>query len=199
MTSVVAPATGSALERFLIAASLQRRSRSCKARPHGRISDQNIFDGLAWGTRIANVRHRIVNISAGGDDMCELSQRSDSPACEDCTRHGITSSALSATPAPAGPSGLPAASAPVGDLGRRSRRPDSLNRAKRGMYRSLLRPTIDGLQKPESFASSTGCGTILPGTPTASRPSCSGGSNRSEDKTTCTGIIQANAGIGSRS
>ena len=45
---------------------------------------------------------------------------------------------------------------------------NSLNRAKRGMYRSSYGPTIDGLQKPEVIASSIWVpAPILPGTPTA--------------------------------
>jgi serine protease AprX len=45
---------------------------------------------------------------------------------------------------------------------------NSINRAKRGMYRSSYGPTIDGLQKPEVIASSIWIpAPILPGTPTA--------------------------------
>src|ERR1051326_2871928 len=45
---------------------------------------------------------------------------------------------------------------------------NSLNRAKRGMYRSSYGPTIDGLQKPEVIAPSIWLAApILPGTPTA--------------------------------
>ncbi|MBP9110141.1 MAG: S8 family serine peptidase, partial [Pyrinomonadaceae bacterium] len=45
---------------------------------------------------------------------------------------------------------------------------NSINRAKRGMYRSSYGPTIDGLQKPEVIASSIWIpAPILPNTPTA--------------------------------
>jgi serine protease AprX len=63
---------------------------------------------------------------------------------------------------------LPPASAPssiaVGGLDDQN----SLDRAKRGMYRSSYGPTIDGLQKPEVIAPGIWvAGPILPNTPTA--------------------------------
>jgi serine protease AprX len=63
---------------------------------------------------------------------------------------------------------MPPASAPsciaVGGLDDNN----SLNRAKRGMYRSSYGPTVDGLQKPEVIASSIWVpAPILPNTPTA--------------------------------
>jgi serine protease AprX len=63
---------------------------------------------------------------------------------------------------------FPPASAPsciaVGGLDDKN----SINRAKRGMYRSSYGPTIDGLQKPEVIAPSIWVpAPILPNTPTA--------------------------------
>jgi serine protease AprX len=65
---------------------------------------------------------------------------------------------------------LPPASAPssiaVGGLDDQN----SLDRAKRGMYRSSYGPTIDGLQKPEVIAPGIWvAGPILPNTPTAAQ------------------------------
>ncbi|HBE82211.1 MAG TPA: serine protease, partial [Blastocatellia bacterium] len=49
---------------------------------------------------------------------------------------------------------------------------NSMNRAKRGMYRSSYGPTIDGLQKPEVIAPSIWVpAPILPNTPTAQQAS----------------------------
>src|SRR5205085_6312142 len=63
---------------------------------------------------------------------------------------------------------LPPASSPaaiaVGGLDDQN----SLDRARRGMYRSSYGPTVDGLQKPEVIAPGIWvAGPILPGTPTA--------------------------------
>jgi len=42
------PATARSRTGFYRGIASEANCRSCKARPHGRISDQNIFDGLAW-------------------------------------------------------------------------------------------------------------------------------------------------------
>jgi serine protease AprX len=67
---------------------------------------------------------------------------------------------------------VPPASAPsaiaVGGLDDKN----SMNRAKRGMYRSSYGPTVDGLQKPEVIAPSIWVpAPILPNTPTAQQAS----------------------------
>ena len=112
---------------------------------------------------------QIVNISAGGD--FERSYLS-SPLCQTVERavsEGliVVCAVGNAGMAPGHPV-LPPASSPsaisVGGLDDQN----SLDRAKRGMYRSSYGPTIDGLQKPEVIAPSIWVAApILPHTPTA--------------------------------
>jgi serine protease AprX len=112
---------------------------------------------------------RIVNISAGGDfeqpyldnSLCQLVERT--------VRAGVTvvCAVGNAGMMPGHPV-LPPASAPaaisVGGLDDQN----SLDRARRGMYRSSYGPTVDGLQKPEVIAPGIWvAGPILPHTPTA--------------------------------
>jgi serine protease AprX len=136
----------------------------------GRIKDEDIFVGLEW---VLDNREkygiRIVNISAGGDD--EQSYLTDplSQIVEDCTRAGIAvvCAVGNAGHLPNHPV-VPPASAPssiaVGGLDDNN----SLDRARRGMYRSSYGPTVDGLQKPEVIAPSIWVpAPILPNTPTA--------------------------------
>jgi serine protease AprX len=88
---------------------------------------------------------------------------------EECTRQGIVvvCAVGNAGHLPTHPV-FPPASAPsaiaVGGLDDQN----SLNRARRGMYRSSYGPTVDGLQKPEIIAPSIWVpAPILPNTPTA--------------------------------
>jgi serine protease AprX len=136
----------------------------------GRIPESNIETGLRWV--FANQEKydiRVVNISAGGDfeqaylhnRLCQL--------VEDVVKSGVTvvCAVGNAGLLPGHPV-LPPASAPssiaVGGLDDQN----SLDRAKRGMYRSSYGPTIDGLQKPEVIAPGIWvAGPILPNTPTA--------------------------------
>jgi serine protease AprX len=110
-----------------------------------------------------------VNISAGGDEQVSYIDDPLSRAVEDCTRAGITvvCAVGNAGHLPNHPV-VPPASAPsciaVGGLDD----DNSLNRARRGMYRSSYGPTVDGLQKPEVIAPSIWVpAPILPNTPTA--------------------------------
>jgi serine protease AprX len=136
----------------------------------GRIPESNIETGLRWV--FANKEKydiRVVNISAGGDfeqpylnnSLCQLVER--------VVKLGVTvvCAVGNAGLLPGHPV-LPPASAPssiaVGGLDDQN----SLDRAKRGMYRSSYGPTIDGLQKPEVIAPGIWvAGPILPNTPTA--------------------------------
>jgi len=139
---------------------------------------------------------KVVNISAGGDD--ELSYLHDplSQAVEECSAAGITvvCAVGNAGHHPDHPV-VPPASAPsciaVGGLDDNN----SINRAKRGMYRSSYGPTIDGLQKPEVIASSIWIpAPILPNTPTAQQAELLERLDKASDDELHP-IIDANAGI----
>ncbi len=170
MTSVVAAGDGSLSNGFYRGIARDADVALVKLARTGRITEQNILDGLAWVLKNrAKYNIRIVNISAGGDD--EQSYLTDplSQIVEECSSMGITvvcavGNAGHTSDHPV----FPPASAPsciaVGGLDDHN----SMNRAKRGMYRSSYGPTIDGLQKPEVIASSIWIpAPILPGTPTA--------------------------------
>ncbi|MBX3298160.1 MAG: S8 family serine peptidase [Acidobacteria bacterium] len=170
MTSVVAAGNGSLSNGFYRGLAHEADVVLVKLARTGRITDQNILDGLNW---VLENRERygirIVNISAGGDDETSYLHDPLSQAVEACSALGIT------VVCAVGNSGhlphhpvVPPASAPssiaVGGLDDKN----SINRAKRGMYRSSYGPTIDGLQKPEVIASSIWVpAPILPNTPTA--------------------------------
>ncbi|MGZ5484002.1 MAG: S8 family serine peptidase, partial [Pyrinomonadaceae bacterium] len=136
----------------------------------GRISEEQIRRGLEWVLEHRE-RHniRVVNISAGGDFDESYITNELSQAVEACTREGliIVCAVGNAGHIPGHPV-LPPASAPsciaVGGLDDQN----SLDRARRGMYRSSYGPTIDGLQKPELIAPGIWVAApILPHTPTA--------------------------------
>jgi serine protease AprX len=136
----------------------------------GRISENNIETGLSWV--LANKDKydiRIVNISAGGDFEQSYLTNSLCRLVEETVKAGLTvvCAVGNAGLAPGHPV-LPPASSPaaiaVGGLDDQN----SLDRARRGMYRSSYGPTIDGLQKPEVIAPGIWvAGPILPHTPTA--------------------------------
>lgn len=170
MTSVVAAGNGSLSNGFYRGMAPDSDVVLVKLARTGRITDQNIQDGLEW---VLENRQKygikVVNISAGGDE--ELSYLHDplSQVVEECSAAGITvvCAVGNAGHLPNHPV-VPPASAPsciaVGGLDDNN----SINRAKRGMYRSSYGPTIDGLQKPEIIASSIWIpAPILPNTPTA--------------------------------
>ena len=174
MTSVVAAGNGSLSNGFYRGLAPESDVVLIKLARTGRITDQNILDGLEWV--LANrERHRIrvVNISAGGDDEQHYLTDPLSQAVERCTAAGITvvCAVGNAGHLPNHPV-VPPASAPsaiaVGGLDDKN----SMNRAKRGMYRSSYGPTVDGLQKPEVIAPSIWVpAPILPNTPTAQQAS----------------------------
>ena len=170
MTSVVAAGNGSLSNGFYRGIASDADVVLVKLARTGRITDQNIEDGLAWVLENRK-RHniRVVNISAGGD--YEKSYLNDplSQAVEACSAVGIVvvCAVGNAGHLPTHPV-MPPASAPsciaIGGLDDNN----SINRAKRGMYRSSYGPTLDGLQKPEVIASSIWVpAPILPNTPTA--------------------------------
>lgn len=170
MTSVVAAGNGSLSNGFYRGIAPDAEVVLVKLARTGRITDQNIQDGLEWV--LANrekYKIRIVNISAGGDDEQSYLHDPLSKVVEECSAAGITVvCAVGNTGHLPNHPVVPPASAPsciaVGGLDDNN----SINRAKRGMYRSSYGPTIDGLQKPEIIASSIWIpAPILPNTPTA--------------------------------
>lgn len=170
MTSVVAAGNGSLSNGFYRGIAKDSEVVLVKLARTGRITSENIQEGLEWVLRNRErFRVRIINISAGGDD--EESYLTDplSQTVERCVEAGITvvCAVGNAGHMPNHPV-YPPASAPsciaVGGLDDNN----SMNRAKRGMYRSSYGPTSDGFQKPEIIAPSIWVpAPILPNTPTA--------------------------------
>lgn len=170
MTSVVAAGNGSLSNGFYRGIAKDSKVVLVKLARTGRISDDDILQGLEWV--IENREKygiRIVNISAGGDYEKSYLDDPLSQTVERCSALGITvvCAVGNAGHLPNHPV-FPPASAPsciaVGGLDDNN----SINRAKRGMYRSSYGPTFDGLQKPEVIAPSIWVpAPILPNTPTA--------------------------------
>ena len=170
MTSVVAAGNGSLSNGFYRGLAPGSDVVLVKLARTGRITDDDILVGLEW---VLENREkygiRVVNISAGGDDEQSYLNDPLSQMVEQCTRAGIVvvCAVGNAGHLPNHPV-VPPASAPssisVGGLDDNN----SLDRARRGMYRSSYGPTIDGLQKPEVIAPSIWVpAPILPNTPTA--------------------------------
>jgi len=170
MTSVVAAGNGHLSDGFYRSIASEAKVVLVKIGKTGRIPESNIETGLRWIFENRDkYKIRIVNISAGGD--FEQSYLSN-PLCqlvEKVVGAGVTvvCAVGNAGLAPGHPV-LPPASAPssiaVGGLDDQN----SLDRARRGMYRSSYGPTVDGLQKPEVIAPGIWvAGPILPHTPTA--------------------------------
>src|SRR2546425_7347614 len=170
MTSVVATGNGGLSEGFYRGIASDSNLVLVKVGRTGRISEAQIQKGLEWVLDHAvEFKIRVVNISAGGDFQESYLTNSLSQTVERCTRAGLTivCAVGNAGHLPGHPV-LPPASAPsciaVGGLDDQN----SLDRARRGMYRSSYGPTIDGLQKPEVIAPGIWVAApILPRTPTA--------------------------------
>ena len=170
MTSVVAAGNGYLSDGFYRGLAPESNLVLVKIGNARHIPDEDIDRGLQWVLKHREeFRIQIVNISAGGD--FEKSYLA-SPLCQTVERavsEGliVVCAVGNAGMAPGHPV-LPPASSPsaisVGGLDDQN----SLDRAKRGMYRSSYGPTIDGLQKPEVIAPSIWVAApILPHTPTA--------------------------------
>ena len=170
MTSVVAAGNGSLSNGFYRGLAPDADVVLIKLATTGRIRDENIQAGLEY---VLENRERfgirVANISAGGDDESSYLDDPLSQTVEECVREGITvvCAVGNAGHLPNHPI-FPPASAPssiaVGGLDDQN----SINRARRGMYRSSFGPTVDGLQKPEIIAPSIWVpAPILPNTPTA--------------------------------
>lgn len=169
MTSVVATGNGGA-EGFYRGIASEANVVLVKIGRTHRISEDQIQKGLEWVLAHAEEHQiRLVNISAGGDFEDTYLTNPLSQTVERCVKAGVTvvCAVGNAGYVPGHPV-LPPASAPsciaVGGLDDRN----SLDRARRGMYRSSYGPTIDGLQKPEVIAPGIWVAApILPQTPTA--------------------------------
>lgn len=170
MTSVVAAGNGYLSDGFYRAIAPDANVVLVKIGKSGHIPERDIERGLQWVLdNRAEYDIRIVNISAGGD--FEQSYLAN-PLCrtvERAVQEGIVviCAVGNAGMSPGHPV-LPPASSPsviaVGGLDDQN----SLDRARRGMYRSSYGPTIDGLQKPEVIAPGIWVAApILPHTPTA--------------------------------
>lgn len=170
MTSVVAAGNGYLSDGLYRSIAPEAKVVLVKIGKTGHIPEINIEKGLRWV--LANkekYRIQIVNISAGGDFEQPYLRNSLCQLVEETVKAGLTvvCAVGNAGLAPGHPV-LPPASAPssiaVGGLDDQN----SLDRARRGMYRSSYGPTIDGLQKPEVIAPGIWvAGPILPHTPTA--------------------------------
>ena len=170
MTSVVASGNGYLSDGFYRGIAPGSNLVLVKIGKSGHIPDEQIEIGLQWVLKHReSYGIRVVNISAGGDfEQSYLT----SPLCQTIERavsEGIVvvCAVGNAGMAPGHPV-LPPACSPsaisVGGLDDQN----SLDRARRGMYRSSYGPTIDGLQKPEVIAPGIWVAApILPHTPTA--------------------------------
>src|ERR1041384_1264390 len=170
MTSVVAAGNGHLSDGLFRSIAPEANVVLVKIGKTGRIPESNIETGLRWV--FANRKKydiRIINISAGGDFEQSYLNNSLCQLVEEVVKAGMTVvCAVGNAGLSRGHPVLPPASAPssiaVGGLDDQN----SLDRARRGMYRSSYGPTIDGLQKPEVIAPGIWvAGPILPHTPTA--------------------------------
>lgn len=170
MTSVVAAGNGHLSDGLYRGIASEANLVLVKIGKTGRIPESNIETGLRWVFENKDKYGiRVVNISAGGDFEQTYLHNSLCQLVEEVVKAGLTvvCAVGNAGLAPGHPV-LPPASAPssiaVGGLDDQN----SLDRARRGMYRSSYGPTIDGLQKPEVIAPGIWvAGPILPHTPTA--------------------------------
>jgi serine protease AprX len=197
MTSVVAAGNGSLSNGFYRGIAPDSEVVLVKLARTGRISEQDIQDGLEW---VLDHRERynirIVNISAGGDFEQSYLHDPLSQVVEECAAQGIVvvCAVGNAGHLPNHPV-FPPASSPstiaVGGLDDHN----SINRAKRGMYRSSYGPTLDGLQKPEVIAQSIWVpAPILPNTPTAQQAQFLEKLDKADDSDLHS-IIEANPGV----
>lgn len=170
MTSVVAAGNGALSHGFYRGIAHESNVVLVKIGRTGGIPEENIERGLRWiMEHRAEYGIRIVNISAGGDYEADYLHNALAQTVEEAVREGlIVVCAVGNAGMMPGHPVLPPASAPsaiaVGGLDDQN----SLDRARRGMYRSSYGPTIDGLQKPEVIAPGIWVpAPILPHTPTA--------------------------------
>ncbi|HEY9285738.1 MAG TPA: S8 family serine peptidase [Pyrinomonadaceae bacterium] len=184
MTSVVAAGNGALSNGFYRSIAPAANVVLVKVSASGRISEENIQEGLEWVLEHrAEYGVRVVNISAGGDYQSSYLTNELCQTVERAVREGlvVVCAAGNAGHEPGHPV-LPPASSPssiaVGGLDDQN----SLDRARRGMYRSSYGPTVDGLQKPELIAPGIWVpAPILPHTPTAAAAELYATLDRAED------------------
>ncbi|MDT5293246.1 MAG: serine protease AprX [Acidobacteriota bacterium] len=170
MTSVVAAGNGALSGGFFRGLAPDCNVVLVKVSKSGHIPEKNIERGLKWVLENRERYHiRVVNISAGGDEEQSYLDNPLSQTVERAVRAGliVVCAVGNAGWSPGHPV-LPPASSPssiaVGGLDDRN----SLDPARRSMYRSSYGPTFDGLQKPEVIAPGIWVpAPILPQTPTA--------------------------------
>jgi serine protease AprX len=170
MTSVVAAGNGALSGGFFRGLAPDANVVLVKVSKSGHIPEKNIERGLRWVVENRErYRIRVVNISAGGDSEQTYLENSLCQTVERAVRSGlVVVCAVGNAGAEPGHPVLPPASSPssiaVGGLDDQN----SLDRARRGMYRSSYGPTFDGLQKPDVIAPGIWVpAPILPHTPTA--------------------------------
>jgi serine protease AprX len=197
MTSVVATGNGGLADGFYRGIASEANVVLVKIGRTGRISENQIQQGLEWVLAHREEHQiRVINISAGGDFEESYLTNPLSQTVERCALAGLTvvCAVGNAGHVPGHPV-LPPASAPsciaVGGLDDRN----SLDRARRGMYRSSYGPTNDGLQKPELIAPGIWVAApILPHTPTAEEAELYSKLDAADDQDLCA-ILESNAGI----
>lgn len=197
MTSVVAAGNGHLSEGFYRGMAPGANLVLVKIGKTGRIPEENIQRGLEW--ILAHRKDygiRVINISAGGDFVQSYLHNPLSHLVESAVKDGmIIVCAVGNAGMARGHPVLPPASSPsaiaVGGLDDQN----SLDRARRGMYRSSYGPTIDGLQKPEVIAPGIWVAApILPHTPTADEAHLYTELDAAQDAA-LPSIIEAHAGI----
>lgn len=197
MTSVVAAGNGSLSQGFYRGIAPDSNVVLVKLAKSGRILEHAIETGLKWVLEHREQYNiRIVNISAGGDREQSYLHNSLCKTVEKAVRQGlIVVCAVGNAGLQPGHPVLPPASSPsciaVGGLDDQN----SMDRARRGMYRSSYGPTIDGLQKPEVIAPGIWVpAPILPNTPTAEQAELLAQLDAATDDQ-LRAIIEANKGI----
>jgi serine protease AprX len=197
MTSVVAAGNGSLSNGFYRSIAPGASVVLVKVSQSGRISEENIREGLEWVLEHREEYNvRVVNISAGGDYQSSYLTNELCQTVERAVREGlIVVCAVGNAGHEPGHPVLPPASSPssiaVGGLDDQN----SLDRARRGMYRSSYGPTVDGLQKPELIAPGIWVpAPILPHTPTAAAAELYATLDRAADSE-LRGIIEAHAEV----
>ena len=197
MTSVVAAGNGGLSDGFYRGIAPDAGVVLVKLARTGRISERDIERGIEWVlAHREEYRIRIVNISAGGDEEQSYLHNSLAQTVERAVREGliVVCAVGNAGHAPGHPV-LPPASSPsvisVGGLDDQN----SLDRARRGMYRSSYGPTIDGLQKPEVIAPGIWVpAPILPHTQTAEEAELFAKPDAATDNE-LQALIEANSGV----
>jgi serine protease AprX len=197
MTSVVATGNGYLSDGFYRGIAPDAHLVLVKIGKSGHIPEAQIERGLNWVLQQRKKFDiRIVNISAGGDFIQSYLNNSLCQRVEAAVREGLivvcaVGNAGMATGHPVLPPACSPSAISVGGLDDQN----SLDRARRGMYRSSYGPTIDGLQKPEIIAPGIWVAApILPHTPTADEAQLYSELNEAPDEE-LSSLVRSNPGI----